>query len=75
MGGQAESKPSFRSSVITSATVNQAYSYDVATGAVVQKETDQLSLYYGAADCTVAVATANLSEVIDYIMSCPEAKE
>jgi len=42
------------------------------TGAVVQKETDQLNVYYGAADCTIAVATAKLSEAIEYVMSCPE---
>jgi len=45
------------------------------TGAIIRKETNQLNLYYGAADCTVAVATANLSDVLDYIMSCPEVKE
>jgi predicted GH43/DUF377 family glycosyl hydrolase len=45
------------------------------TGAIVHKETNQLNLYYGAADSTVAVATANLSDCIDYIMSCPEAEE
>ena len=45
------------------------------TGAIVQKETDRLNLYYGAADCTIAVATASLSEIIDYVMSCPEVKE
>jgi beta-1,4-mannooligosaccharide/beta-1,4-mannosyl-N-acetylglucosamine phosphorylase len=45
------------------------------TGAVVHKETDQLNLYYGAADCSVAVATANLSDILDYIMSCPEVNE
>jgi len=45
------------------------------TGVVVHKETNQLNLYYGAADCTVAVATANLSDIIDFIMSCPEATE
>jgi predicted GH43/DUF377 family glycosyl hydrolase len=45
------------------------------TGAIVQKETDNLHLYYGAADCTVAVATAKLSDVIDYIMASPEAPE
>jgi beta-1,4-mannooligosaccharide/beta-1,4-mannosyl-N-acetylglucosamine phosphorylase len=45
------------------------------TGAVVQKETNQLHLYYGAADCTVAVATAKLSDVLDYIMSSPRATE
>ena len=41
-------------------------------GAVVHRETDQLYLYYGAADSTVAVATAKLSDCLDYIMSCPE---
>ncbi len=45
------------------------------TGATVTKETGQLNLYYGAADCTVAVATANLSDTIDYCLSCPEVKE
>jgi predicted GH43/DUF377 family glycosyl hydrolase len=42
------------------------------TGAILQKETDQLNLYYGAADSTIAVATANLSDCIDYILSCPQ---
>jgi len=45
------------------------------SGAVVHKETDQLNLYYGAADCTVAVATAQLSSILDYIMSCPTAEQ
>jgi len=45
------------------------------TGAIVHKETNQLNLYYGAADSTVAVATANLSDCIGYITSCPEAEE
>lgn len=45
------------------------------TGAVVHTETNQLNLYYGAADCTVAVATAKLSDVLDYVMSCPPAED
>jgi len=45
------------------------------TGATVIKETDQLNLYYGAADCTVAVATAKLSDCINYILSCPEVHQ
>ncbi|MBN2455210.1 MAG: hypothetical protein JXB29_01530 [Sedimentisphaerales bacterium] len=45
------------------------------TGATVQKETDQLNLYYGAADCAVAVATARLSDLLNYIMTCPETNE
>jgi len=45
------------------------------TGAVVHKETGQLHLYYGAADTAVAVATASLSDCIDYIMSCPEVQD
>jgi len=44
-------------------------------GAVVQKETDQIHLYYGAADSSIAVATAKMSECLDYIMSCPEVEE
>jgi len=44
------------------------------SGAIVQKETDQLKLYYGAADCTVAVATASLSNILSYIASCPEGE-
>jgi len=42
------------------------------TGITVNKETDMLHLYYGAADCTVAVASAKLSDVIEYALSCPE---
>lgn len=41
------------------------------TGAVLYKESDRLNLYYGAADCTVAVATAKLSDLIEYMLSCP----
>jgi len=45
------------------------------SGAIVQKETGRLNLYYGAADCAIAVATANLSDVLDYIVSCPQADQ
>jgi len=45
------------------------------TGAVIHKETNQFNLYYGAADCTVAVATTDLSDLLDYVMSCPEVKQ
>ena len=45
------------------------------TGAIIHKETNQFNLYYGAADCTVAVATTDLSDLLDYVMSCPEVKE
>jgi len=41
-------------------------------GATVHKEIDQINLYYGAADSTVAVATAKLSDCINYILSCPK---
>ena len=44
------------------------------TGATVHKETNQFRLYYGAADCTVAVATTDLSRLLDYVMSCPEVE-
>jgi beta-1,4-mannooligosaccharide/beta-1,4-mannosyl-N-acetylglucosamine phosphorylase len=42
------------------------------TGAVVMEETNQLYLYYGAADDKVAVAFADMDLVKEYIMSCPQ---
>lgn len=42
------------------------------SGAIVHKETNKLRLYYGAADCSVAVAMADMDEIMDYVMSCPE---
>jgi predicted GH43/DUF377 family glycosyl hydrolase len=45
------------------------------SGAIIHKETDELHLYYGAADSTIAVATTKLSDCMDYIMSSPEAEE
>ncbi len=44
-------------------------------GAIVRKETDEIHMYYGAADSTIAVATAKLSECVDYIMCCPKVGE
>ena len=41
------------------------------TGAIVDKKTKELRLYYGAADCSVAVAIANLDDIMDYVMTCP----
>jgi predicted GH43/DUF377 family glycosyl hydrolase len=34
--------------------------------------TDELRVYYGAADSSVAVATARLSDIVAYIRSCPK---
>jgi len=42
------------------------------TGATINRKEDRLNLYYGAADCTVAVATAKLSNVLDYLLSSPQ---
>ncbi len=42
------------------------------TGAILDKETNELRVYYGAADTTVALATGNMDEVMDYVLSCPE---
>lgn len=43
-----------------------------ATGGVVNKETNQLYLYYGAADDKVAVAIADMDKIKEYILSCPK---
>jgi predicted GH43/DUF377 family glycosyl hydrolase len=41
------------------------------TGLIHQPDTDELRLYYGAADTCIALATGRLSEVVDYLLSCP----
>lgn len=41
-------------------------------GWIYDKEIDQVRLYYGGADSCVAVATAKLSDLLDYIKTCPE---
>jgi len=40
-------------------------------GLVHHAESDRLSLYYGAADTRIALATARCSEVLEYLLSCP----
>ena len=42
------------------------------TGLVHDPATDQLRVYYGAADTVIAVASAPLETVLEYVMSCPE---
>jgi predicted GH43/DUF377 family glycosyl hydrolase len=42
------------------------------TGLTHDEEADDLRLYYGAADSTIAVATAKYSEVMDYLLNLPE---
>jgi len=41
-------------------------------GAVVDEKTDELLVYYGAADSVVALAIADLKDIITYLKSCPE---
>ena len=41
------------------------------TGLVHDPVTDDLRLYYGAADSSIAVAAAKLSDVMAYVLSCP----
>ncbi len=43
-------------------------------GAVVDRETNELRLYYGAADTCVGLAIADMDEVIEYVRSCPPKK-
>lgn len=42
------------------------------TGAILDKESNELRVYYGAADTTVALATAGMDQLIEYMLSCPE---
>lgn len=40
-------------------------------GAVVDRETNELRLYYGAADTCVGLAIADMTDVMEYVRSCP----
>ena len=40
------------------------------TGAVLDRNSNQLRIYYGAADKVVALATADLGEIIDFLKEC-----
>ena len=40
------------------------------TGAVLDRDSNQLRIYYGAADKVVALATADLGEIIDFLKEC-----
>ena len=42
-------------------------------GLVHDSAADRLSLYYGAADTCIGLATAKCSEVLEYLLECPEA--
>ena len=39
-------------------------------GAVVDEKTNELSVYYGAADSVVALAIANLNDILAYLKKC-----
>lgn len=41
------------------------------TGLVHDTATDQLRIYYGAADTSIGLATAPLAAVLDHVLSCP----
>jgi len=41
-------------------------------GAVVKEKTNELLVYYGAADTVVALAIANLNDVLEYLKKCTE---
>ncbi|MCX6813802.1 MAG: glycosidase [Candidatus Azambacteria bacterium] len=41
-------------------------------GAVINEKTNELLVYYGAADSVVALATANLDDVLAYLKKCTE---
>ena len=44
-------------------------------GWVLDKPSGKVKMYYGGADTCIALATASLSDLLEYIKSCPEPKE
>ena len=45
------------------------------SGLVLDEKTGLLKMYYGGADSCIAVATAQLSNLMEYIKKCPEPKD
>ena len=45
------------------------------SGWVVDEKTGLLKMYYGAADSSIAMATASVSDLLDYIRQCPEPRD
>jgi predicted GH43/DUF377 family glycosyl hydrolase len=45
------------------------------SGWVLDEKTGLLNLYYGGADSCIALATASLSDLLEYIQRCPEPKD
>ncbi len=45
------------------------------SGWVLDEKTGLLNLYYGGADACIALATASLSDLLEYIQRCPEPKD
>ncbi|MGE5422642.1 MAG: glycosidase [Ignavibacteriales bacterium] len=44
-------------------------------GWVLDDQTGLLKMYYGGADTCIALATATLSDLLEYVLKCPEAQE
>ena len=44
-------------------------------GWVYDPKTDEVKLYYGAADTSIAMAVSTRKELLDYILQCPEPEE
>ncbi|MDR1137495.1 MAG: hypothetical protein LBK91_04145, partial [Synergistaceae bacterium] len=43
-------------------------------GWIAVRQTRKILMYYGAADSCIGLATATLSDLLDYIRNCPEVK-
>jgi predicted GH43/DUF377 family glycosyl hydrolase len=44
-------------------------------GWILNKSSGEIRIYYGCADSSIALATANVSELLDYLRKCPTPKE
>ena len=44
----------------------------ITRGWVLDEKTGLLKMYYGAADSCIAMATASVSDLLEYIRKCPE---
>ncbi|NLM74928.1 MAG: glycosidase, partial [Clostridiaceae bacterium] len=44
-------------------------------GWILDEKTGEIKMYYGAADTCIAMATTNLTDLLEYIKRCPEPKD
>lgn len=54
--------------------IGDAHNVVFPCGWLLDEESGRIRLYYGAADTSIALATANLDEILEYLDNCPQPR-